>query len=204
MREISHPFTEPIRLFLLNIQQKKLASELQLDNLNPVCPNFGFECELSAADYGVRVMVHLGTQPKGKRISIKALAEAAAAPKSFLSKVMQRLVTSRLVNSHRGANGGFELALPPGDITMFGRDFRRRRTTVSQRLHAGRRGMRPPRLVRRAACLGKSTGQDGGDSRCCNLGNAGWRWPRPMVSTSGRKVSRPDQLEDQTKSIFGS
>ena len=71
-----------------------------------------------AADYGVRVMVHLATHPRGKRISITALAQDASAPKSFLSKVMQRLVTSRLVNSHRGATGGFELALPPGDITM--------------------------------------------------------------------------------------
>jgi Rrf2 family protein len=71
-----------------------------------------------AADYGVRVMVHLAGLPKGKRVPITALAAASAAPESFLSKVMQRLVTSRLVNSHRGASGGFELALPPADITM--------------------------------------------------------------------------------------
>jgi Rrf2 family protein len=31
---------------------------------------------------------------------------------------MQRLATSRLVNSHRGTTGGFELALPAADITM--------------------------------------------------------------------------------------
>ncbi len=71
-----------------------------------------------AADYGVRVMVHLAGLPKGQRVAITALAAASAAPESFLSKVMQRLVTSRLVNSHRGATGGFELALPASDITM--------------------------------------------------------------------------------------
>jgi Rrf2 family protein len=71
-----------------------------------------------AADYGIRAMVHLAGQPTGTRIAITDLAVAADAPESFLSKVMQRLVTSRLVNSHRGATGGFELALPPADVTM--------------------------------------------------------------------------------------
>lgn len=71
-----------------------------------------------AADYGVRVMVHLAGLPKGQRVPIQDLAKAAAAPESFLSKVMQRLASSRLVNSHRGASGGFELAIPAADITM--------------------------------------------------------------------------------------
>ena len=71
-----------------------------------------------AADYGIRVMVHMAGLPKGKRLPIQALAAASAAPESFLSKVMQRLVASRLVNSHRGASGGFELALPASDVTM--------------------------------------------------------------------------------------
>ncbi len=71
-----------------------------------------------AADYGIRVMVYLAGLPKGSRVPIQTLASASAAPESFLSKVMQRLATSRLVNSHRGASGGFELALPAADITM--------------------------------------------------------------------------------------
>ena len=71
-----------------------------------------------AADYGIRVMVQLAGLPTGSRVPIELLARQTDAPESFLSKVMQRLATSRLVNSHRGARGGFELALPASDITM--------------------------------------------------------------------------------------
>jgi Rrf2 family protein len=62
-----------------------------------------------AADYAVRVMVHLAGLPPETRASRGELAEAAQCPDQFLSKVLQSLTKSGLVVSHRGNTGGFEL-----------------------------------------------------------------------------------------------
>jgi Rrf2 family protein len=66
-----------------------------------------------AADYGVRVMVHLATLPPRERALLPALAAATDAPESFLSKVLQALARARLIRSRRGQSGGFEI-LPRG------------------------------------------------------------------------------------------
>src|ERR1044071_9612911 len=62
-----------------------------------------------AADYAVRVMIHLAGLPSGTRASRADLAEAAECPEQFLSKVLQNLTRAGLVISHRGNTGGFEL-----------------------------------------------------------------------------------------------
>ena len=62
-----------------------------------------------AADYAVRVMIHLAGLPAGTRTSRTELAGAAGCPEQFLSKVLQNLTRSGLVISHRGNTGGFEL-----------------------------------------------------------------------------------------------
>jgi Rrf2 family protein len=62
-----------------------------------------------AADYAVRVMIHLAGLPPGTRVSRDDLAQAAECPEQFLSKVLQGLARSGLIVSHRGNTGGFEL-----------------------------------------------------------------------------------------------
>ncbi|MBZ5725459.1 MAG: Rrf2 family transcriptional regulator [Acidobacteriia bacterium] len=62
-----------------------------------------------AADYAIRVMIHLAGLPQGARASRAELAGVAECPEQFLSKVLQSLTRSGLVNSHRGNTGGFEL-----------------------------------------------------------------------------------------------
>jgi len=62
-----------------------------------------------AADYAVRVMIHLAGMPPGERASRAELAQAAECPEQFLSKVLQSLTRRGLVVSHRGNTGGFEL-----------------------------------------------------------------------------------------------
>lgn len=66
-----------------------------------------------AADYAVRVMVHLAAQPEGERAMLPALAKATDTPMSFLSKVLQALGRARLISSWRGKAGGFAI-LPAG------------------------------------------------------------------------------------------
>ena len=62
-----------------------------------------------AADYAVRVMIHLAGLPPNTRASRTELAAAAECPEQFLSKVLQNLTRAGLVVSHRGNTGGFEL-----------------------------------------------------------------------------------------------
>jgi len=71
-----------------------------------------------AADYAVRVMVHLASLPPGSRVQKSALVELSEAPESFLSKVLQRMVANRLITSRRGGGGGFELAVRPDQVSM--------------------------------------------------------------------------------------
>ena len=68
-----------------------------------------------AADYAVRVMIHLATLPPESRALLPDLAEATEAPESFLSKVMQALVRKELIASRRGKRGGFAI-LPRGRV----------------------------------------------------------------------------------------
>jgi Rrf2 family protein len=63
-----------------------------------------------AADYGVRVMIHLASPAAKGRQSLTALAKVADAPDSFLSKVLQALVRAGLIVSRRGQAGGFEIS----------------------------------------------------------------------------------------------
>jgi len=71
-----------------------------------------------AADYAVRVMIHLAGLPNGTRASRSGLAEAADCPEQFLSKVLQNLTRAGLVISHRGNTGGFELPESRRDATL--------------------------------------------------------------------------------------
>ncbi len=66
-----------------------------------------------AADYGVRVMVHLAGIPFNERALLPVLAAATDAPESFLSKVLQALTRAELISSRRGKFGGFAI-LPQG------------------------------------------------------------------------------------------
>ena len=63
-----------------------------------------------AADYAVRVMIHLASVKRGERASLPAIGAATGAPESFLSKVLQSLTRARLITSRRGPAGGFEIS----------------------------------------------------------------------------------------------
>jgi len=72
----------------------------------------------SRAEYGVRLMVELGRQEVDRPVSLKAIAEAEKLPLAYLEQVVALLRKADLVNSARGAHGGYWLARPAEDITM--------------------------------------------------------------------------------------
>jgi Rrf2 family protein len=71
-----------------------------------------------AADYAVRVMIHLAGLPPGTRVSRSELSRIAECPEQFLSKVLQNLTRTGMVLSHRGNTGGFELSENRQDASL--------------------------------------------------------------------------------------
>jgi Rrf2 family protein len=60
-----------------------------------------------AADYAVRVMTYLASEPAGTVVSKTVLAKASDAPDSFVSKILQSLARAGLIEARRGVDGGF-------------------------------------------------------------------------------------------------
>ena len=75
------------------------------------------------AEYGVRVMTHLARRnldqaAEAAPISLTAIAEAEGLPLAYLEHLMARLRRAKLVESRRGAHGGYSLARAAESITM--------------------------------------------------------------------------------------
>ncbi|MEA2251322.1 MAG: Rrf2 family transcriptional regulator, cysteine metabolism repressor [Solirubrobacteraceae bacterium] len=70
------------------------------------------------AEYGVRLLVELGRQGAGQPVSLKAIAEAEGLPLAYLERIVALLRKAELVDSTRGAHGGYRLTRDPSAITM--------------------------------------------------------------------------------------
>lgn len=70
------------------------------------------------AVYGLRAMAVLAGLDAGESINAAELSERTSVPQQYLSKVMRKLVLSRLVNGRRGRGGGFTLAKPARQIRL--------------------------------------------------------------------------------------
>ncbi len=70
------------------------------------------------AEYGVRLLVELGRQPASTPVSLKRIAEKEELPLAYLERIVALLRRAGLVESQRGAHGGYRLARRAEDITM--------------------------------------------------------------------------------------
>jgi Rrf2 family cysteine metabolism transcriptional repressor len=70
------------------------------------------------AEYGVRLMVELGRQPGSAPVSLGAVATAENLPLSYLEHLVAKLRNAGLVDSTRGAHGGYRLSRPAVEISM--------------------------------------------------------------------------------------
>jgi Rrf2 family protein len=70
------------------------------------------------AEYGVRVMAHLAKSDGAHPISLGSIADAEGLPLAYLEHLVRRLRKAELVESRRGAHGGYTLARPAVEITM--------------------------------------------------------------------------------------
>jgi len=68
--------------------------------------------------YGVKALYELAVRYGDTPITIREISERHGLPVAFLEQVLHILKKEELVESHRGANGGYSLARDPGDITI--------------------------------------------------------------------------------------
>ena len=70
------------------------------------------------SDYGIRSVLYLARQPFKKICFVNEISEDYKIPRSFLAKILQKLVKAKIVRSYRGVKGGFSLARQPRDISV--------------------------------------------------------------------------------------
>lgn len=68
------------------------------------------------ADYALRIVTELACL--GGIEDSKTIAEAVNVPERFTVKIMRKLVLDGIIKSHKGASGGYELSIPPTEISM--------------------------------------------------------------------------------------
>ena len=66
--------------------------------------------------YTIRALQHLSDTFRQGPVRLDAIAEAQNIPRKFLTVILSEMVREGLVISHRGREGGYELALSPVDI----------------------------------------------------------------------------------------
>jgi Rrf2 family protein len=70
------------------------------------------------SEYGVRVMVELARRDSDEPVPLTEIAEHEGLPLAYLEHLVARLRRAGLIDSRRGAHGGYRLARDPAAITM--------------------------------------------------------------------------------------
>ncbi len=75
---------------------------------------FSRQCE-----YALQATSYLALRPAGEKVSTRELSRKLQIPYYFLGKIFQRLVNKKILLSQKGPFGGFSLALPPDEISLY-------------------------------------------------------------------------------------
>jgi len=71
------------------------------------------------SQYACVAMVHLAcNHGEGGLVGLKEISERHSIPHPFLVQILLQLKANGLVESLRGASGGYQLARPPADVTL--------------------------------------------------------------------------------------
>lgn len=73
----------------------------------------------SDTDYALAAVAYLGKQEEGHRLSATELATVLNLPHGFLRKILKKLSHKGIVTSTPGKGGGFALATPPSQLTVY-------------------------------------------------------------------------------------
>ena len=70
------------------------------------------------SEYGIIALLHLANAEAGRPCSANDIASGEGMSVEYVEKLLTRLKQFGLVESHRGANGGYTLATEPKNITL--------------------------------------------------------------------------------------
>jgi len=70
-------------------------------------------------DYGFLAIRHLCSAPAGEYRSAREIAARYSIPPALMAKLLQRLARRGLVASHHGIKGGYQMARPASQITLW-------------------------------------------------------------------------------------
>jgi Rrf2 family protein len=68
--------------------------------------------------YAIRASIQLAQAPGGTSVACGQLARAGEMPERFLLQILRSLVNHGILNSTRGAEGGFSLGRDPQEISL--------------------------------------------------------------------------------------
>ncbi len=74
---------------------------------------FSKKCE-----YGIQAVLFLSSLPHGTASNAEEIARELQIPKEFVSKILQELTPSGIVESKKGKNGGFLLNRNPAELKL--------------------------------------------------------------------------------------
>lgn len=69
-------------------------------------------------DYAIRAALELAAAPDERPVKGERIATAQAIPLRFLENILMQMRQAGLVESRRGADGGYRLAKPAAEITL--------------------------------------------------------------------------------------
>lgn len=70
------------------------------------------------AEYALRAVTAMGRSPMGTTFSIQEISSGERIPLKFLEQILVVLKNSGLLRSRRGVGGGYQLDVPPSQITL--------------------------------------------------------------------------------------
>jgi FeS assembly SUF system regulator len=71
-----------------------------------------------ATDYGILLLSHFARRPETVVLNAKDLAALTRIPLPMVGKILKTLAHAGLLESHRGARGGYTLKRPPDEISL--------------------------------------------------------------------------------------
>jgi Rrf2 family protein len=74
---------------------------------------------LASEEYGLRCLLQVARSEDGLPVSISQIAEAEGLSPDYTAKLMRELRLGALVESVRGAEGGYRLARPAAEISVW-------------------------------------------------------------------------------------